>query len=889
MHWLIFFVFVFTLNFNFVQAAIDNKFSLKSRKKIERADKRNRCSSQHGDRIQRNRFMVSKSCQFDAESDEFLLDTTIFYVPALEDQYMSSVAFDGTNYLVVWVDERRGYYDICAARVSKDGVVLDPAGIFISSGSEEAYYPSVAFDGTNYFVVWEEARNDIYNICGARVNQAGIILDPNGIVITSNEIGEFYPSLASDGVNYLVVWENEVDCHIYGARVSQAGIVLDPASIPLSAAASYQSNPAVAFDGTNYLVVWEDWGVNERSDIYGVRVSPAGIVIDSIGIAISTAENEQIFPSIAFDGDNYLIVWEDYRHPDYTEIYGARVSPEGVLLDTGGIAIATSNYDHTPSIAFDGINYFVVWYMETGGEFYHVDGIRINKMGIVLDPQRKFIMFLSADLYDEGVPPAIAYDGINYLVAGERESDDDFDIYGAWVSSSGDVLDEEGFVISTAGNDQGNSCIAFDGENYLVVWQDERNIYNHEIYAVRVNQYGIVLDQVGSKIIGAYQGHPAVAFDRQNYFVVWGTSEISGARLSQSGSTLESFCFWVSGGYPSVAFDGTNYLVVWRAHYSGSHYDIIGRRVNQDGVMVDSNNIIISNADDDQEYPKVAFDGTNYLVVWDDERNDNSKIYGARVSPAGVVLDSAGFAISKLDDSQTRPSVAFDGTNYLVIWREGNYIGGTRASKAGDILDKNYIKISNYSANYPVLTFDGSNYIVVWRENRRGNGYDIYGAKIDTSGAVIDTFRVSENLSNNSSPAIACGLENQVLITWSGWTEEINGRSIYTDRIWAKFYPQSNPWAAMRPQILPNTPNPFNDLTTIKYLVYQNGLISIKIYDIKGKKVRDLFTGDSRRGSYTINWNGTDNQRTKLPQGIYICQIKTSSGKTDSRKFIFLK
>jgi len=123
----------------------------------------------------------------------------------------------------------------------------------------------------------------------------------------------------------------------------------------------YQFAPAVAFDGTNYLVAWQD-GRGTYYDVYGARVSPAGAVLDPAGIAISTAGNHQEAPSVTFDGTNHLGAWQDSRSGTSWDTYGARVSPAGAVLDPGGLAISTeSGQQLTPTLAFDGTNYLVAW------------------------------------------------------------------------------------------------------------------------------------------------------------------------------------------------------------------------------------------------------------------------------------------------------------------------------------------------------------------------------------------------------------------------------------------------------------------------------------------------------------------------------------------------
>ncbi|MFQ5884589.1 MAG: hypothetical protein ACE5IO_05755, partial [Thermoplasmata archaeon] len=119
--------------------------------------------------------------------EEFIIDTSITYVGAPYEQIHNSVAFDGTSYMVVWEDARSLKYDIYGARVDTSGSVLDPAGLAISSFVK--LYPSVGFDGNNYLVVWEDwwrGYPDI-DIYGARLDPSGAVLDSTGIPISTTK------------------------------------------------------------------------------------------------------------------------------------------------------------------------------------------------------------------------------------------------------------------------------------------------------------------------------------------------------------------------------------------------------------------------------------------------------------------------------------------------------------------------------------------------------------------------------------------------------------------------------------------------------------------------------------------------------------------------------
>ena len=104
---------------------------------------------------------------------------------------------------------------------------------------------------------------------------------------------------------YLVAWcdgtlqADRPTADIYAARIDHAlGKSLDPAGIRVCAAADFQERPAVAFDGTNFLVVWQDFRNGRDYDIYAARVSPQGRVLDPDGFPVIARAGNQARPAV---------------------------------------------------------------------------------------------------------------------------------------------------------------------------------------------------------------------------------------------------------------------------------------------------------------------------------------------------------------------------------------------------------------------------------------------------------------------------------------------------------------------------------------------------------------------------------------------------------------
>ncbi|MCD6067062.1 MAG: hypothetical protein K0S33_1888, partial [Bacteroidetes bacterium] len=65
-----------------------------------------------------------------------------------------------------------------------------------------------------------------------------------------------------------------------------------------------------------------------------------------------------------------------------------------------------------------------------------------------------------------------------------------------------------------------------------------------------------------------------------------------------------------------------------------------------------------------------------------------------------------------------------------------------------------------------------------------------------------------------------------------------------------------------------NEPNPFTESTVISFTLPVEEKVTIAIYDAFGKKV-DEFIGVYKKGTHSINWNGTDSKGNALSDGTY--------------------
>ncbi|UCF04174.1 MAG: T9SS type A sorting domain-containing protein, partial [bacterium] len=70
-----------------------------------------------------------------------------------------------------------------------------------------------------------------------------------------------------------------------------------------------------------------------------------------------------------------------------------------------------------------------------------------------------------------------------------------------------------------------------------------------------------------------------------------------------------------------------------------------------------------------------------------------------------------------------------------------------------------------------------------------------------------------------------------------------------------------------------NFPNPFNPATTILFGLKEPAVVSLRVYDVSGRLVRTLVSGERAAGVYKEKWNGLDNKGRAVTSGIYFYRL----------------
>jgi len=288
------------------------------------------------------------------------------------------------------------------------------------------------------------------------------------------------------------------------------------------------------------------------------------------------------------------------------------------------------------------------------------------------------------------------------------------------------------------------------------------------------------------------QRNPSIVFNSENHVVAWSDLNfnqtnyyIAAARVDTSGSVIDTgICITTGSGenenFPKIAYDGNRCLVIWEK--SGG---IDGRFINSNGQPEGS---IFSVTTQSNGEPALAFDGVNYLVVWSSIVASDHFITGQLVSTTGNPVGST-FVIANDTTPLQLPDIVFDNTKYFVAWCQSwasdPLVCGQFLDTNGGLIGGNF-SISDENTGFrredPTVVASDSNYLVVWDEYRSSLTSDLYG-NIDVVLQGIANKGTGDYINNEWDHMTVFSGSLQLPRTKNLKVFDITGREIITNKI----------------------------------------------------------------------------------------------------------
>jgi hypothetical protein len=193
-----------------------------------------------------------------------------------------------------------------------------------------------------------------------------------------------------------------------------------------------------------------------------------------------------------------------------------------------------------------------------------------------------------------------------------------------------------------------------------------------------------------------------------------------------------------------------------------------------------------------------------------------------------------------------------------------------------------------------------NNWLMIDLEGKRSN-FDAIGSivkvKVTENGIArwmtrrvsVQSGHCSQNMQLHFGLGTATTIDSTVIYWSSGIVQNVSGllpgsfNKIVEDSTLTDIQSESGESIIHEFKLMQNYPNPFNPVTTISYSIVNPGNVTIKVYDILGTLVKELYNGYQPAGNHSIQLDAGN-----LSSGIYLYEL-TSSGNKIVKKLSVMK
>lgn len=297
------------------------------------------------------------------------------------------IHFNGTQYAIVWqkLSNEDGKYNIFMTILNKNKEVTVAPFMVNDISANDKMNPSIAWNGTEYAIVWVDNRNNLddtedninTNLYLKRINASGIKV-ASDIQVTNDLDDSSLPR---------IVWNEEHSIYTifwiqYNRGIAQTLNMksYSPDGTPINEIPfSVEDTELIInkFDVTigknnEYAVVYN---IDEHgSKVYFTDISKDGVI--SVPARKITYENSAAYnPKISYNDEKYNIVWLDVRNGGRTP-YFTKLNESGEKINFEYQVSYSNSYSDNYGFIWTGYEYLI--YLSAGAEVYTS---RLNNMG----------------------------------------------------------------------------------------------------------------------------------------------------------------------------------------------------------------------------------------------------------------------------------------------------------------------------------------------------------------------------------------------------------------------------------------------------------------------------------------------------------------------------
>jgi hypothetical protein len=468
----------------------------------------------------------------------------------------------------------------------------------------------------------------------------------------------------------------------------------------------------------------------------------------------------------------------------------------------------------------------------------------------------------------------------------------------------------------------------------IVAWLDERNnLLGSDVFAQHVLASGAVdaawpANGVALCTARGVQDNLAIVSDGAGGAIVTWMDGRAGGGASGSGvdiyaqhvlATGRADPGWTADGvalctapstqaFPEIASDGSHgAIVTWfdfRLAANGS--DIYAQHVSSTGVVDVAwpvNGRALCLAPQDQSDPTIVSDGVHgAIVTWDDLRDGTRHIFAQRVLGSGAIAPGwpvDGRALCTAPIEQIMPHITSDGAGgAIVTWKDlrngENHNPFAQHVLASGTIDPGWpvngraLSLSSFEELEAAIVEDGAGgAIVAWEE-----ASFVMAQHVLASGFLDPAFPVNGRfvrllLTFQQRPDLTTAGPGTAIVAWADGLSGDN-HDIYANLVTTSVTAAVDPGQASAIRFAPPSPNPARGSLTLRFTLPREAPVRLAIYDVGGRRVRDLLSGPQPAGERSVAWDLRDEAGQAVRSGLYFLRLE-AEGRTFTHTLVALK